>query len=91
MFSADDLPRIRERWTRVLEAPAALYGYFQPPGSGRSAERLLLPVSDAADVPRFVFGLTLYHLGTEPCDASVAPTPEAAFYDVGSLAGEPGR
>lgn len=87
MFAPADLRRILTRWNRVLDGPAALHGHYRSTDEARTAERLLLPVSDEDGAPRFVFGITLYRLGGDTVGNDTAPNTDLQFYRLSGLSG----
>lgn len=60
-----DHPVILGRWQQIQSVPHVHYGASEERLSAldvRSAERLLLPLADDSDEPRFVLGLSLYRI-----------------------------
>ena len=84
-FSAEDLPRVMQRWNRALDEPSMLFGRHILPGTHKSVERLLAPLSDDAGRPCFLIGVTVYRRAETEVDSATTPTPKAHFHNLTTL------
>lgn len=81
--------RAHQIYRRILLTPALHVGHRRVTPAGRqekSAERLVVPLSDAAGRPYGIFGLSLYHF--DPITEAAAPPhvgPNVTYYPCAAL------
>ena len=60
-FPADVIDKVKKRWHRVIETPAVMHTVMQSPDEiVRTAERMMVPVTDDEGAVRYLLGLSLY-------------------------------
>ncbi|MCW0235578.1 MAG: PAS domain-containing protein [Ferrovibrio sp.] len=83
VFPADVVPIMRERYSRVLADCAVMHNIgrvFHHMGGTGTGERLVLPLLDESDRPRFLLGATVYGLDRDSIHPAPNTVPQVITY-----------